>query len=58
MNVKKEQPDRKKYVKPQLTAVRLVAGEAVLATCKTGPAGQTDCQSTYGERCGTASPHS
>jgi hypothetical protein len=49
----KDKADNKRpYKKPSVRRVRLVAEEAVLATCKIGSAGGfTLCQS-YGEACG------
>jgi hypothetical protein len=49
--------DKKIYIKPQVTEVRLVAGEAVLATCKTGFSGLEDCGG-ISENCGNDIAHS
>ncbi len=57
MDTNQENAQKKLYVKPQVTEVRLVAGEAVLATCKNGPSTFSECQ-PIPESCGTASAHS
>ena len=49
--------DKKPYLKPQVTEVSLVAGEAVLGTCKTSAIGLTVCDDIF-EPCGGDAPHS
>ena len=49
----KKQAEQKTYVKPELTAVKLVAEEAVLlATCKTGSGGFQLCRDNGDTDCG------
>jgi hypothetical protein len=49
--------DKRTYTKPQVTEVSLVAGEAVLGTCKTSAGGLVACIA-ISENCGLDSPHS
>jgi hypothetical protein len=49
--------EKKAYAKPQVTEVRMVAGEAVLASCKTGPSGVSGCIPPD-TRCGSSAPRS
>jgi hypothetical protein len=44
--------EKRAYTKPRVKQVRLVAEEAVLATCKTGSAAGFTLCNTYGEACG------
>lgn len=56
--MKQETATQKTYVKPQVKQVRLVAEEAVLATCKTGSiAGFDACDERF-EDCGGFQPSS
>jgi hypothetical protein len=47
-NIRLPKSDKKAYKKPELTEVRLVAGEAVLGDCKNGIVGHDTCQA-YGD---------
>jgi hypothetical protein len=49
--------NKKTYSKPQVTEVSLVAGEAVLGTCKSSAIGLTVCDDIF-EPCGGDTPHS
>jgi hypothetical protein len=50
--------DKKTYTKPQVTEVRLVAGEAVLSTCKNNTGGITACVAAGDTSCVSSTPHS
>jgi hypothetical protein len=49
--------EKSTYIKPQVTEVRLVAGEAVLGSCKDGLAGYSACDAIE-ESCGNSDQHS
>jgi len=51
------QVEKKTYVKPQVTEVRLIAAEAVLGFCKSGIGGFSICQPDD-PLCGNDSPRS
>ncbi len=57
-NQEKKQLKKKTYIKPKVTQVRLVAGEAVLALCKDGVGGLTVCYSKHDLTCDNSVPHS
>ncbi len=52
MDQHQETTDKKEYLKPQLTEVRLVAAEAVLGDCKNGLIGGLSACEAQLENCG------